>query len=76
MCFARFISGIFNFRCSARIFYGNLDPKLTRAIKVSARAKNPFEHPSAPPPPPLVGAHKKWSIPHRTSHILIHIILG
>ena len=39
MFFARFISGFFNFRCSARIFYGNLDPKLTRAIKASARDK-------------------------------------
>ena len=42
MFFACFISGFFNFRCSARIVYGNLDPKLTRAIKSSARAKNPF----------------------------------
>ena len=39
MFFAHFISGFFNFRRSARIFYGNLDPKLTRAIKASTRAK-------------------------------------
>ena len=33
MFFARFISGFFDFRGSARIFYGNLVPKLTRANK-------------------------------------------
>ena len=45
MFFARFISGFFDFRYSARIFYGNLDPKLTQAIKANERAKNPFEPP-------------------------------
>ena len=51
--FPRFISGFLDFRCSANIFYGNLDPKLTRAIKACARAKNPFEPPFfffQPPP--------------------------
>ena len=32
-------------RWEKNIFYDNLDPKLTRAIKANARAENPFEPP-------------------------------